>query len=665
MRKFLRIYICAFAFLLPFVFGSYASGTESPNFPVSLFEWLVSGLSPSWPAWLAPIFAGVALLAAAIVHRPPAKSRLLPLCLLWGLPLIGGLIGTCVTTEYDYACNWLLHFTGALAFAVAVKWTADSDDKLLPGLLSSIVAASLLLCLCGWYQHFIGLDSMLQMFRENAAKTGIPLDGQLEQKLLQKRIYAFFIDPNLLAAHLILLAPLAVVALSRWSRHFQPVNVSRPVFIIAGILLYAVTIFWTGSRGGAIGLCVGVAVFIWCQPFIQKLRWRWLLPLAAAVAVVAVVIVTTRSKEREGAKSAAARMYYYKVCVQMFKERPLTGLGLGEFFPNYMRLKPVPAEETRDPHNFLLGMAGQCGVIGGLAALAALLFPFILALKGKLSDAASPSADLLPAVLAGLSAWSVHALFEFNELIPGTFFIVGWFICLALPAAAEDAKRLPAWTRIPAIVLAVVALIPLLRIPAEYEFQMIERGEAGGNPFGLLKELDEKLPRSIGPVDMRFKPCLNTLLPRPDALQIRETMPKDYAAENAWQAANLLVKRVPHRSSAWYKYALTAAALGKSDEARQGLDMARQWYPTNGDYCLLDAVLQSRRADWLKFVRMTDVKMHEQRDRYVLALFDIPEVFAPQALELKEYANSANIKLADGRPVRFDFNTIPTPQTAP
>ena len=251
MRKLLRIYICAFAFLLPFLFGSYASGTESPNFPVSLFEWLVSGLTPSWPAWLAPIFAGVALLAAAIIHRPPTKSRFLPLCFLWGLPLIGGLIGLCVTTEYDYACNWLLHFTGALAFAVAVKWTSDSDDKLLPALFSSVVVASLLLCLCGWYQHFIGLDSMLQMFRENAAKTGIPLDGQLEQKLLQKRIYAFFIDPNLLAAHLILVAPLAVVALSRWSRHFQPVNVSRIVFIIGGIFLYVITIFWTGSRGGA------------------------------------------------------------------------------------------------------------------------------------------------------------------------------------------------------------------------------------------------------------------------------------------------------------------------------------------------------------------------------------------------------------------------------
>ena len=665
MRKLLRIYICAFAFLLPFLFGSYASGTESPNFPVNLFEWLVSGLTPSWPAWLAPIFAGVALLAAAIIHRPPAKSRLLLLCFLWGLPLIGGLIGLCVTTEYDYACNWLLHFTGALAFAVAVKWTSDSDDKLLPALFSSVVVASLLLCLCGWYQHFIGLDSMLQMFRENAAKTGIPLDGQLEQKLLQKRIYAFFIDPNLLAAHLILVAPLAVVALSRWSRHFQPVNVSRIVFIIGGIFLYVITIFWTGSRGGAIGLCVGIAVFIWCQPFIQKLRWRWLLPIAAAVAVVAVVFVATRSKERDGAKSASARMNYYKVCVQMFKERPLTGLGLGEFFPNYMRLKPVPAEETRDPHNFLLGMAGQCGVIGGLAALIALLFPFVLALKGKLSDGMSPSADLPPAVLAGLAAWSVHALFEFNELIPGTFFIVGWFICLALPAAAEDAKRLPAWTRVPAIVLACIALIPLLRIPAEYEFQLVERGEAGGNPFGILKELDEKLPRSIGPVDLRFKPCLNALLPRPDTLQIKQTMPKDYAAENAWQAANILVKRTPHRPSHWYKYALTAAAIGKWDEATHAIFKARGWYPTNGDYCLLDAVIQSRRAEWLPFIRIADVKMHEQPDGSVLALYDIPETFVPQFKEITELANSINIHLQDGRPVRFDFTPIPTPQTAP
>ena len=664
MRKILRIYICAFAFLLPFAFGSYAAGTEQPNFPVSLLEWLVSGLSPSWPAWLAPIFAGIALLAAAIIHRPPAKSRLLPLCLLWGLPIIGGLIGLCVTTEYDYACNWLLHFTGALAFAVAVKWTSDSDDKLLPALFSSIVAASLLLCLCGWYQHFIGLDSMLQMFRANAAQTGIPLDSQVEQKLMQKRIYAFFIDPNLLAAHLILTAPLALVALNRWSRHFQPVNISRPVFIIVGVLLYIVTIFWTGSRGGAIGLCIGIAVFIWCQPFIQKLRWRWLLPLAAAIGIVAIVFLAARNKEREGAKSASARMDYYKVCVQMFKEHPLTGHGLGEFFPNYMRLKTLKAEETRDPHNFLLGMMAQCGVIGGLTALIALLFPFALALKGKLTDVASPSADFLPAVLAGLAAWSIHTLFEFNELIPGTFFVVGWIICLALPTAADDAKRLPAWTRIPAIVLACLALIPLLRVPAEYEFQLIERGEAGANPFGILKELDERLPRSIGPAEIRFTPCLNTLLPQLDA-SVTSTMPKDYAAENIWQVVNLLVKRAPHRPSSWHKYVLAAAATGKWDEARRGLDMALAWYPYNGNYCLLDAIIQTKRLDWIRFARLIDVKMHEQEDNSVIGLFNIPEQFVAQAIEVKEFANSVNIKLADGRPVHFDFNPIPTPPPAP
>ena len=653
-RKILRIYICAFAFLLPFLFGSYAAGTEHPNFPVSLLEWLVSGLSPSWPAWLAPVFAGVALLGAAIIHRPPAKSRHLPLCLLWGLPILGGLVGLCVTTEYDYACNWLIHFTGALAFAVAVKWTADSDDKLLPGLLSSIVAASLLLCICGWYQHFIGLDSMLEMFRANAAKTGVPLDGQLEQKLLQKRIYAFFIDPNLLAAHLILIAPLAVVTLSRWSRYFQPVNVSRPAFIVVGILLYAITIFWTGSRGGAIGLCIGVAVFIWCQPFIQKLRWRWLLPLAAAIAIIGVVLVATRNKEREGAKSASARMEYYKACVQMFKERPLTGLGLGEFFPNYMRLKPLTAEETRDPHNFPLGMMAQCGVIGGIAALIALLFPFALALKGKLAAETPTTQDLLPAVLAGLTAWSVHALFEFNELIPGTFFIVGWFICLALPAVADDAKRLPPWTRIAAIVLACATLIPLLRIPAEYDFQLLERGEAAGNPFGLLKELDDRLPRSLGPVEMRFNPCLNTLLPRPGST-VTSTMPLQYAEENALQTVNLLVKRAPHRSTSWQKFALINANARKWDEAQKAIDTARAWYPFNGNYCMLDAVIQAKRADWLPFTRLIDVKLHGQDDRSVLAHFVISETYAQQAKEMTDFANSLNMTLADGRPVRFAF----------
>ena len=49
----------------------------------------------------------------------------------------------------------------------------------------------------------------------------------------------------------------------------------------------------------------------------------------------------------------------------------------------------------------------------------------------------------------------------------------------------------------------------------------------------------------------------------------------------------------------------------------------------------------------------------------LLALYDIPETFVPQFKEITELANSINIHLQDGRPVRFDFTPIPTPQTAP
>lgn len=657
-KKLLRIYLCLLVFGLPFIFGSYAGGTENPTFPTDLFAWLISGLTPSWPAFLAAIFAGIALLWAVAVHRPPAQNKHLPLCLIWGLPIIAGLISLCVTTEYDYACNWLIHFTGAITLAIAIKWTADNDEKLLPQLSIAIVVAFLLVCLCGWYQHFIGLDSMLQMFRNNAIKTGVPLDSQIEQKLMQKRIYAFFIDPNLLAAHLILISPLAIVILTRWSKYFQPANASRIVFIVIGLVLYFTTLYWTGSRGGAIGACLGIAVFVWCQPFIQRLRWRWILPILAIVGVIAIVAIATRDTQREGAKSASARLQYYKVCLQMFKERPMTGHGLGEFFPNYMRLKSLEAEETRDPHNFLLGMMAQCGILGGIAAICALGLPFLIALKGKLTDSDSP---LLPAVLSGLCAWSAHTLFEFNELIPGTFYIVVWFLCFILPQPSADSPRLPKWARIPAAILAIFALLPLLRIPAEYTFQQLENGNAEGSPFSILKELDERLPRSVGPADVRYRLSINALLPRPDSRKTT-SMPENYAAENAWQSVNILVKRTPHRSSSWHKYALTAAAMGNWDETRKAVATTRQWYPTNGDYCLLDAIVQAKRQDWLNLSRMIDVKMHPQDDNSVLGLFVIPAAFVPQVTELKDFANNANITLADGRPVRFDFTIIQPPQ---
>ena len=646
--KYLRYYLCILVFLLPLLFGSYAGGTEQPNFPVSILEWLICGMTPSFPAFLAPILSGIALMVAVAVHPAPPRTTRSCLCLTWSIPLLAGLMGLVRTTEYDYAFNWLFHFAGGVALAVAVYWTAVQDKELMPALLNSIVASALLLVLTGWYQRLIGLDDKLRMFRDNAAKTGIPLDGKLEQKLLQKRVYSFFIDPNLFGAHLVLTLPISCWRLYGWGGHFKPESTSRRVLVGLGLLLFLVALYWTGSRGAAIGLVIGLAVAIWCEPFIQRWKWKWVLPVLAVVGVVAIVCFAALSREREGMKSASARVGYYSVAWRMFTESPVTGKGLGEFFPYYMKYKPVHAEETRDPHNFVLGMLCQNGILGGIAALIALGMPFFLAIFHGGGDRRRSM------LLFGLCGWSVHTLFEFNELIPGTFYLVAVLLGVILLDNDEaPVRRIANWVRIPAAVFGLLCLVPVLRIPGEHGFQQLERGEFAGNVFGRLDELSESLPRSVGPLVMKFNVCYESLVPRLGR-EVRQSVPRDLAERHGLSAIRQLTRLVPHRSSNWRKAAEVFAVTGEWSEAEQAIEQALEWYPGNGNNYLVKVGIIKRRADWMPVAKTCDAYLREHEDGYRLDMvFD--EELKPLAKDLCDAANEAELVYQDGKPIRFSI----------
>ena len=195
-----RWYLCVVAFFLPFMFGSQIMATESPNYPTDFLVWMFLLFSPMGPGFLASLLAGIGLLLAIIIHPSPVRmAGSLLWALLWLLPIVAGIIGICVTTENDYARNWLLHFIGAASFGLAVWWNSRHDEKMLPAIMSSIASATLLLCLYGWYQRLGGLEAKLEeMTIQHRQQFGEELPAQVRQKLLQLRINSFFSDPNIL-----------------------------------------------------------------------------------------------------------------------------------------------------------------------------------------------------------------------------------------------------------------------------------------------------------------------------------------------------------------------------------------------------------------------------------------------------------------------------------
>ncbi len=642
-----RWYLCVVAFFLPFMFGSQIMATESANYPTDFLVWMILLFTPMGPGFLASLLAGIGLLLAIIAH--PAQIRVdrsLAWTLLWLLPVAAGIIGISVTTEIDYARNWLLHFIGAASFGLAVWWTSRHDSKMLPAIMSSIAASTLLLCLNGWYQRLGGLEAKLEeMSAQHRAQFGEDLPMQIRQKLLQLRINSFFSDPNIFAAHLLVAIPITVAAVWRWLAKATH-NTRLAITSLAAVFML-VAFYWTGSRGATIGACVGLAIAVWTLPWIQGRKWKWLLPIICLLFVAAIIGYAKLNAARGGMATVSVRMNYYHAAWTLFKQQPLTGIGLGEFYPWYMRIRPVDAEISRDPHCFFLSALSQCGIGGGLAVIALMLFPLAFALGKTRFRTSEPTASFdatavfASAVAAGLGAWCVHSFFQFNELIPATVFLLPLLPIFALDAwrptpvaTAETAPRpMTALQRSGQLLHVVICLLAvicilysLMKIPCEKRLQFCEEDlmklqamrdavrkkqlqfqdtsamkrelAAFENDVALkLKQLMMEMGFAPAPCKLACEEYKRRILsaPTPDAVS-----PEDVDAMQ--KAAEELVKRVPHRSSAHCQLAWADIAANDWEGAAASLEEARLWFPFDPTHLLLRAVVEARSKTGLQVI---------------------------------------------------------------
>lgn len=560
-----RWYLCLLIFLLPLKFGTFIGGGEQPDFPLGIWEWAIF---TCWPAFLPGAAAGVALLLACCLRPVPRLSARFAIPLLAAVPLLAGLAGLNHTTEWEYAFNWLRHFWGAVCLALAVYWAQDSDERLLPALLNTIAFSTLLCCLKGWQQHFGGLAANRQMMLENASKTGQELTAQIQAKLSQTRAYGYFVDPNIYAAHLLLTCPLLLLALHNWSQRFEPRRWSRVVFLCGGVVLFLGALLWSGSRGALLGFGAGLAVFIWLCPL--RLRWRLGLLSGGAILALALVLAVTLATDRD-LLSASVRLQYYRTSVQIFSRYPVTGAGLGEFFPWHMRLKPPLAEEARDPHSMFFALLGQCGIPGLLVAILRLGFPLALVL-GFWRQQQHRDRRYVLAAGSGWCAWLLHSQFQFNDTIPGTVFLASfvglWLFAPApeRPPAVATGRRTAVLWRGSGILAGLLAVLVLLRVPAEHDLQLVaaQKVSSLSGALACLRSVEERLPHSPTPCRLRSEIALAN---------------GDLAEAAA--SCRLLVQRTPHRSSSHCRLAKVQLLSGDWDAAAVSLEQARQWYPYN------------------------------------------------------------------------------------
>jgi O-antigen ligase len=221
---------------------------------------------------------------------------------------------------------------------------------------------------------------------------------------------------------------------------FARVKAEQRALWLFAVVLMAAALLYSLSRGGMLALGVELAALFW-------LAWRTRRdelrkgqqPLLIGLAVVLITIFALWigydallwrfQSLREGAQeySVVTRLEYWRGAWQMFRDHPLTGVGLGAFpaiYPQYGH-SSAKLERLEKAHNDYLQLLTDAGLLGGL-----LLVWFVVELlrqlrrqTRRLDEWPSQERALLIGGCIALLGIGVHSFLDFNLQITANAYL--------------------------------------------------------------------------------------------------------------------------------------------------------------------------------------------------------------------------------------------------
>lgn len=274
------------------------------------------------------------------VNKTIQKSHLVaPVLLFVAAVTLGAALSVHLATSWGAWKAWLVDplLVGVLILAT-FKSARDAGTATL--VLASMSAA---LSLYGLWEYFF-------------AHAGLE-DGRLDSVFVPANYHAMLSVP--------------ILALS-FGLIFQQ-ETSRVMRILLGGFsgISVVALFFTFSYGGYVALGASVLFLLLAQKGNMR-KWGVTL-LAASIAVVLFSQIPSQKFVQlfdfQGRSSSHVREQIWSTTVLMIKEKPLTGIGFGDYEFHYRRLVPEVAFPPLEwlvaqPHNLYLALWSQTGILG-------------------------------------------------------------------------------------------------------------------------------------------------------------------------------------------------------------------------------------------------------------------------------------------------------------
>lgn len=246
-----------------------------------------------------------------------------------------------------------------------------------------------------------------------------------------------FVNPNHGAAFLTVCSIIAI-GLSLEARDLQ----RRAMLVLAAVLL-GTGVFMTLSRGGIVGLAVGLFALAALLVLWRRVEDRRQLSTAVVSGVVALIlalsawlafdaIVAEFQRIRPGLDTDLGKLELWPAGLAMVLDNPWVGVGRGAFmtaFPRYHDGALGTRGTFSHLENQYLHLPAEWGLLVGTAIVAASIVALLAWLRR-----ARPGPQV-GAIAAALVALAAHALFDFN------LEMLGVAVCVAVIAGSLSGDR--------------------------------------------------------------------------------------------------------------------------------------------------------------------------------------------------------------------------------
>lgn len=281
---------------------------------------------------------------------------------------------------------------------------------------------------------------------------------------VQNRVFATFGQPNWLAAFLISIIPLNI------DQFLKEKKFPARLYLLLVFVLSVITLLFTKSRSGLLGLAVGLGLYGLLKIFGQsdkKISKQNLFNLSGLAGIIAILVLIfgtpytpkladllrdktiseTQVQENTpteiqvgGTPSEEIRKIVWQGAIQVWRRYPIFGSGVETFAYSYYLDRPLAHNMVSEwdflynkAHNELLNFLANSGLVGLLTYLALFGAVFVFGLQRFAAD--KKHSDLL-AILAGITAMFISNFFGFSTVVTNLL-LFGFFAILIFD---EDEK---------------------------------------------------------------------------------------------------------------------------------------------------------------------------------------------------------------------------------